>query len=56
MAAIPEPHRALLGSEVATLATIGVDGRPQVSEVWFLAEGDTVRISLHTSRPRRFTR
>lgn len=52
MATIPESHRALLGSDVATLATVGADGRPQLSEVWFLAEGDTVRISLHTSRQK----
>lgn len=52
MAAIPDTHRALLASDVATLATVGADGRPQVSEVWFLAEGDTVRISLHTSRQK----
>ena len=51
-AAIPNTHRALLASEVATLATIGVDGRPQLSAVWFLAEDDTVRISLHTSRQK----
>jgi PPOX class probable F420-dependent enzyme len=50
--AIPESHRDLLDSQVATLATVGPDGRPQVSEVWFLAEGDTVRISLNTSRQK----
>jgi len=50
--AIPDSHRALLSSDVATLATIGPDGRPQVSEAWFLAEGDTVRFSLHTSRQK----
>jgi PPOX class probable F420-dependent enzyme len=49
---IPDSHRDLLGAEVATVATIGPDGRPQVSEVWFLAEGDTVRLSLHTSRQK----
>ena len=45
-ATIPESHRDLLDSPVATLATIGRDGRPQVSAVWFLAEGDTVVLSL----------
>jgi PPOX class probable F420-dependent enzyme len=49
---IPDSHRDLLGAEVATVATIGPDGRPQVSEVWFLGEGDTVRLSLHTSRQK----
>ena len=49
---IPDSHRSLLGSDVAAFATVGADGRPQVSAVWFLAEGDTVRISLHTSRQK----
>jgi PPOX class probable F420-dependent enzyme len=50
--AIPESHRDLLEGEFATLATIGPDGRPQLSEVWFLAEDDTVGISLNTSRQK----
>jgi PPOX class probable F420-dependent enzyme len=52
MSSIPESHRDLLDAEVATLATIGPDGRPQLSEVWFLAEGEAVRISLNTSRQK----
>jgi PPOX class probable F420-dependent enzyme len=49
---IPESHRDLLDGEFATLATIGPDGRPQLSEVWFLAEDGRVRISLNTSRQK----
>jgi PPOX class probable F420-dependent enzyme len=49
---IPENYRDLLSAEVATLSTIGPDGRPQLSEVWFLAEGDTVSISLNSSRQK----
>src|SRR4051812_36472875 len=49
---IPESHRDLLAADVATLATIGGDGRPQTSEIWFLADGDTVRTSLNTSRQK----
>lgn len=52
MTQIPESHRYLLDAQVATLATVGPDGRPQVSEVWFLAEDGTVRISLNTSRQK----
>lgn len=52
MTAIPESHRDLLRADVATLATVGADGRPQLSEVWFLAEGEEVRISLNTSRQK----
>ena len=52
MTTIPDSHRYLLDAQVATLATIGADNRPQLSEVWFLAEGDTVRISLNASRQK----
>jgi PPOX class probable F420-dependent enzyme len=47
---IPESHRDLLQAQVATLATIGGDGRPQLSAVWFLAEDDVIRFSLNTAR------
>jgi len=49
---IPDSHRDLLEAEVATLATVGEDGYPQVSEVWFLTEGDQIAISLNTSRQK----
>jgi PPOX class probable F420-dependent enzyme len=52
MTAIPPSHRDLLAAQVATLATVGGDGRPQLSEVWFLAEDNTVRVSLNTARQK----
>lgn len=52
MTAIPATHRDLLDAQVATLATIGSDGRPQLSELWFLADGDAVRMSLNTTRQK----
>jgi PPOX class probable F420-dependent enzyme len=52
MTSIPASHRDLLETDVATLATVGADGRPQLSEVWFLAEGDDLRLSLNTSRQK----
>jgi PPOX class probable F420-dependent enzyme len=52
MPAIPASHHDLLNSQVATLATVGPDGRPQLSEVWFLADGETVSISLNTVRQK----
>jgi PPOX class probable F420-dependent enzyme len=52
MATVPASHRDLLDAPVATLATVGADGRPQVSAVWFLADDDKIRVSLNTSRQK----
>jgi PPOX class probable F420-dependent enzyme len=52
MPEVPESHRDLLDGQFATLATIGPDGRPQLSEVWFLAEDGTVSVSLNTTRQK----
>jgi PPOX class probable F420-dependent enzyme len=52
METIPTSHRDLLDAAVATLATVGGNGRPQQSIIWFLAEGDTVRLSLASSRQK----
>src|SRR5438270_14056434 len=52
MAAIPDSHRDLLDTDVAILATTGADGRPQLSAVWFLADGDDIRVSLNTARQK----
>jgi PPOX class probable F420-dependent enzyme len=52
MPAIPSSHQDLLQGQFATLATVGPDGRPQLSEVWFLADGDTVATSLNSSRQK----
>ena len=49
---IPDSHRDLLETQVATLATIGPDGRPQLSAVWFLAEDDVLRVSLNANRQK----
>lgn len=49
---IPENFRDLLSADCATLATIGPDGRPQLTEVWFLSDDDGVAISLNTSRQK----
>lgn len=52
MPEIPASHRDLLDGQFVTVATVGKDGRPQVSETWFLAEGDTVSLSLNNTRQK----
>jgi PPOX class probable F420-dependent enzyme len=52
MTSIPDSHHDLLDTQVATLATVGRDGRPQLSELWFLAEDGEVRTSLNTTRQK----
>jgi PPOX class probable F420-dependent enzyme len=49
---ITDSHRDLLDSAVATLATIGPDGRPQQTEVWFYSDGDDLLLSLNTGRQK----
>lgn len=54
MAQIPESHRDLLDScQVTTLATVGGDGFPQVTAVWFALDGDCAPLmSLNTARQK----
>jgi PPOX class probable F420-dependent enzyme len=52
METIPASHSDLLDAQVATLATVGANGRPQQSVLWFLAEGGTIRFSLASSRQK----
>jgi PPOX class probable F420-dependent enzyme len=52
MPTIPESHRDLLNTDFATFATIGADGRPQLTEVWFLADPDIIQLSLNTARQK----
>ena len=55
MADIPQAYRDLLDKKAfAHLATIGADGRPQVTPVWIDAEGGTIR--FNTARGRVKTR
>lgn len=52
MADIPATHEDLLDAQAATLATIGPDGRPQLSEIWFLYDDGELRTSLNTARQK----
>ena len=50
MTDFPESHRDLLDAQFATLATLGRDGSPQLTEVWFLHDEGELKLSLNTSR------
>jgi PPOX class probable F420-dependent enzyme len=50
MTTFPESHRGLLDAQVATLATVGGDGSPQMTEIWFLHDDGELKLSLNTAR------
>ena len=53
MAPFPESHQDLLKADVAVLATIGHDGYPQVTALWFLFDDDgTLKLSLNSARQK----
>jgi PPOX class probable F420-dependent enzyme len=50
MTDFPDSHRDLLDAPVASLATIGGDGVPQSTLIWFLHEDGELKLSLASSR------
>jgi PPOX class probable F420-dependent enzyme len=50
MTLFPESHRDLLDGQVASLATIGRNGYPQVTEIWFLHDDGELKLSLNDAR------
>ena len=50
MTNFPDSHRDLLDGQVATLATIGGNGFPQLTEIWFLHDDGELKTSLNSSR------
>jgi PPOX class probable F420-dependent enzyme len=49
---IPESHRDLLDADVAALSTIGDDGYPQTTMIWFLHDGEKLKLSLNSARKK----
>lgn len=50
---VPDSHRDLIEQpHVASLSTLGADGAPQVTALWYISDGDTVATSLMTSRQK----
>ena len=53
MTTFPETHHDLLQTDVAMLATVGRDGYPQVTAIWFLFDDNgMIRLSLNTARQK----
>jgi PPOX class probable F420-dependent enzyme len=53
MVAFPQSHQDLLKADVAMLATLGPDGYPQVTAIWFLLDEDgTIKFSLNNTRQK----
>ena len=52
MTTFPESHQDLLKADVAMLASIGQDGYPQVTALWFLFDEGTIKLSLNTTRQK----
>ena len=50
MTDFPDTHRDLLDGQFASLATIGRDGFPQVTEIWFLHDEGELKLSLNSAR------
>jgi PPOX class probable F420-dependent enzyme len=48
---IPASHRDLIeGANIGAFSTVGRDGGPQVTALWYLTDGDTVVLSVTTDR------
>ena len=53
MTSIPETHRDLLeNNQIVMLATIGPQGEPQVTALWFLYEDGKVKMSINEYRQK----
>ena len=55
--AVPASHLDLLETPTAILGTIGPDGRPQLTAIWYLVDDDgTLRLWRATSPTARRSR
>lgn len=53
MTGLPNSHADLLDAPgVASLSTLGPDGYPQVTAIWFVRDGDRIVTSLTTDRQK----
>lgn len=52
---VPDTHRDLLSTDIGILATVGKDGYPQVTALWFLFDDDGM-LKLYLNNTRQKTR
>ncbi len=53
MTTIPDSHRDLIeGTHTAALVTVGADGRPQTTAVWYLWADERLQVSITTDRQK----
>ena len=50
MTTFPESHQDLLAAPFGQLATVGRDGYPQITIVWFVFDEGEIKISLNATR------
>jgi PPOX class probable F420-dependent enzyme len=50
MITFPDSHKDLLDAPVASLTTIGDDGFPQTTVIWFLYDEGKLKFSLNSAR------
>lgn len=53
LVSIPASHADLIDkNQILIMATNGPDGFPQVTAMWFLREGESLRVSLNNTRQK----
>ncbi len=53
MISVPDAMKDLLQTDVAMLSTVGPDGQPQVTALWFFLDDDgDVKLSLNSTRQK----
>jgi PPOX class probable F420-dependent enzyme len=53
---IPDTHQDLLITDIGILATLGKDGYPQVTALWFLFDDEDGMVKLYLNTTRQKTR
>jgi PPOX class probable F420-dependent enzyme len=50
MTTFPDSHKDLLDAKVAALSTVGPDGYPQTTLLWFVHDQGEIKLSLNATR------